>query len=175
MVSERPNLVQAEFILRPRHITTFEGMFRESLERRMDGSSIKLVVRFFDRGGVITKLVTDLAGVAQERNEILALYLAPMNFLEQWWTRRREKRMHRRHTSLDVQKIPLAVKILQEAMTARESVAVENLEDRSFRLARSDEFHEMTESARVAANVWLFLSEPQDILADNLSVKESVW
>jgi hypothetical protein len=83
--------------------------------------------------------------------------------------------MHRRHTSLEVQKIPLAVKILQEAMSAREPVAVENLEDRSFRLARSDEFHETAESARAAANVWLFLSEPQDILADNLSVKESVW
>ncbi len=166
-----PNIVQAEFFHVGGKNTSLGGLFKECGERVAEDlplilqgveprSQIKTVVRFFDRDGSITAFARRFEQTEQRFDALLSA-----SGWRRRWLNFRSRRWAGNILALKEQAANLAAQELEASIQASDQVAVECL-DNSFRPARKDELHELCEAARRATGVWLFVFEPNDLLAD---------
>lgn len=181
MATPNANIVQAEFF----HVggdqtPSLEALFAECGERLSDGlelvlqghepySRIKTVVRFFDESGVLTNLALKAERLKKQDKELLDNFVRASG-LRRWFLDRRSRRLAAQTLTLREDARVLAADQLCKTLQARREIAVER-SDHSFRIAKKDETHELAESAHRSKGVWLFVFQPNNLLADtNTSV-----
>jgi hypothetical protein len=169
------NIVQAEFFHVGGGHSSLKDVIDDCKERIADGldlvmqggearSDIKTVVRFYDVGGVLTRLAQQ-AEVLKKRNRICMDSFVNATGLRRWWLDRQSRRFAGKILRLkDDVRTHTAVQ-LREVVQASLDVAVER-GDHSFRLMRREESHEITIAAERAKSVWLFVFQPNDLLSD---------
>lgn len=181
MAKPRANIVQVEFF----HVggdtaPSIEALLEECYERTSEGlelilsgheerSQIKTVVRFFDDTGEFTTIALR-AKTLMKRDGELFDEIINSNGLRYWWLSIQFRRLARQQNELRERVKALAVIRLRKAIKNSRDVAVQRFDHR-FRLIRGNEKHELIESAAKSKSVWLFVFQPNDLLADtNVSV-----
>jgi hypothetical protein len=166
-VLSRVNIIQAEFF----HVGGEEEIFTsvgdvmdEIEERQRDGSRIKTVVRFFDEDGTITDLAL-LINKEETKDTLIR-----ENFLSFGWFGRKMASiklqklsrkiflMREMHKILIINKIRFAIKNLRQ-------IAVED-RDHIFRMIEPNEKYELIVSIEASKSLWVFIFEPNHILAE---------
>jgi hypothetical protein len=162
------NIVQLEFFLhRARDIA---GIYAEALARAKDGARIKLAVRIVDADGEIAAQAMEaVAGkdafedyIQYEYRELRAAW-----FWRRWRMARRRRMLGRKCAQARARLVGTALDKLGHAAHDGGSIAVEEDACAPLRLARDDELHELLEAARRSRDAWVFVFEPNDILADS--------
>ncbi len=164
-------IVQAEFF----HITNFklaslDEVFNECVERVYENSRVKTTLRFYDDGEVLQR-------VAKE---------ARLERLDSEFDKRAERNRQRkgifrllhtmRHVSvmkkmqkLRESRVAFMADQVAEVFEDKRAILIEDL-DRSFRLLRLDEQHEVLEAIRQSPAVWIFLFDHNDLAADKQKI-----
>lgn len=165
------NIAQLEFFLcefdGPEHIVG------EVVSRAKDGKRIKLVVRIFDIGNMLTRHVRMMQRLEMSSE---AFYRRlPADFLQRPFWERWPADWRRRWgaaKSLDAKRklTELGVEALRETIKREGPIGIESYPGAPFRLARHNELHELLESASHAKNVWAFIFKPNELLADRNTV-----
>lgn len=170
------NIIQAEFFhVGGEDINSLEDLSAELSERIADGlelvlqggesySSIKTVVRFFDRNGSVTRLTQKFERMNQRKEAVFKASMSA-NGLKQVWLNFQSRYYVNKAYSLRKQAEHLAVQEFITAIRKLNEIAVECV-DHSFRHARSNEIHDLCERAQMATGIWLFIFKPNDLLAD---------
>jgi hypothetical protein len=158
------NIVQAEFFLVNVRADSLDDMLADCAERKADDVPIKCVVRFYDNG-TVTRFAKLLAWMKKKKDEHVKLgwcYSKPprtlFDYLIWAW-------VDIAGDWLNERKVSVVARQLKRATRARQTIAVES-EGHRFREAHRDELHELTEAARAASDVWLFVFKPNHLLAD---------
>ena len=162
------NIIQAEFfqVGGGKKQETLRDLIAECIDRRSAGSPIKTVVRFYDDDrGSITRNVALYKELDVLHEELVRRTLASRGFWRWLFdisarqvarTRGRAKKVH----------MHLVLKRLWEIERDPQSIAVEE-RDHHFRYVRWDEKHELLEAAGKGTSLWLFVFEPNHLLADS--------
>ena len=163
-MNRQPNLVQAEFF----HVGNEQKLTacrEEFLRRKLEGSSFKTVIRFYDEGGAVTRFVQRESALQRQHLKVLKAFVRA-DELERIKLDPRRKWLENKTTTLPKEREMLAAQQLQLAIKRSERVAVECL-DHSFRIAHRNELHELLEAVNKAVNVFLFVFEPNELLSNN--------
>lgn len=162
------NIIQAEFFLvsvcKPGQ--TLEGLMRQCAERQAEGMPIKAVVRFYDRDDRVTAQVQRYAELSSKHEELVSTFSKTKHKLWRWVldvTVGDIACMRAKAKDMCLQR---ARKCLREAVRGAEPVAVET-RSHHFRDLRDNEKHELLESVERSSSAWLFVFEPNDLLADS--------
>ena len=176
------NLVQAEFFHVGGRDATPESFLYELSERVADGLElamqglepsfgIKTVLRFEDITGELTALVLRAKILTKVHAKIWKEF-ETAGRLRRWYLGRRNRRLT---AKIDILKEGCKLRALLHLYKARESghaIAVERY-DHTFRFARKEELHELLDAAASSSSVWLFVFEPNDLLADKNKIVAS--
>ncbi len=163
-------LIQAEFFHVGNNTTGALGkVLEECIERTLEGSRIKTVVRFFDDSGTLAQFIIQSKVLDDE-------YIRLLDELEKATDQQRQEiyskleRVARRKRLADLPAQRLSKKLDSMRLITRLGceIAVERPPDHHFELARGDELHELFEAASCAKSIWLFAFEGTDLLADKL-------
>ncbi len=171
-----PNIVQAEFFLvGGKDVETIEALIEQCSERVVDGlvlihkgealdANIKKVVRFFDEDGSITAFVKAHKVTKEGLNATLEATANAKGLYRVWqwfWA----DRWSEKNYSQRLKMLPFVTQKCRDVVVTRGSIAVQRA-DRSFRFIRGDEVRELFETIGKATGVWLFIFEPNDLLAE---------
>jgi len=177
MTTGRPNIVQAEFFHVGGSDMTLEEVLRECAKRAADGHElaavlgretqfgIKTVVRFFDVGGSITAFAQQFGQMNQQYINKQAALLEATSWWKLRWLDLYSHSLAGRILVLKERGVRLAVQKLNDAVRSQSKVALE-LSDHSYRFLRDNEVYELGEAAYNASGVWLFVFEPNNLLAE---------
>ncbi len=158
------NIVQAEFFHITMLHTSWGAMFEECAERVVDGSPIKTVVRFHDNYGFVTKFVSEATALQRAHNKILDEF-QEVGPIRRWFLDRKSRKLARKIIEAGNFARDLAAERVDKVINTNGEIAVE-CRDRSFRLARGEELYELCMATGKATGVWLFVFQPNDLLAD---------
>ena len=164
-MSENFHIIQAEFFhVGGPKIEGFGDLFEEINGRMLYGAPIKTCVRFFDDTGFVTCVVTELAQLEKQNEELVTAF-----FEATGWRRKilsfRSGMLLRKVMAMEAQRKEIASKYLAVAAKASRPIAVE-IHDHSYRPARRDEIVDLCQATLMTKNAWLFVYEPNDLLAD---------
>lgn len=162
------NIIQVEFFLVNVQAPSLGQMLAEVVERREEGSPIKLVLRFYEDGGAITGLVKEAAYLEEQLDRALERFLLAGRF-ERWRLNKKSKWLAGKKIMLRGQMYRFVVKQLSSVIKNGAPFAVEQM-DRRFRHAWSEELHEILESAKKARGMWVFVFSHDHLLADRLNM-----
>jgi hypothetical protein len=162
------NIAQIElFLYKPENI---ESIFQEAARRARDGARLKLVVRIADTDAEIYAQVVRAKAIREKFNEYLARYRREADYASyarRWWMARRRKKLVREKIGADAHLLDAALSGLERAIRTKDDIALEPHPQAPFRLVRPDERYELLETARRAYGVWVWIFEPNEILADS--------
>ncbi len=171
MSESRENVVQLEFNLVEFH--NMKHILNEAQSRASDGKRIKLVVRVFDKDGVLTKHVRMMqtlrirSGVFYRR---LPRDFHKWQFLKRWVFDWRRRRLAADTLDARTKVVVLAVDVLRRTIKHGGLVGIEESPGAPLRFAWHNEVHELLETARCAKSVWVFVFKPNKLLADSNSL-----
>ena len=177
MAIEKANIVQAEFFhVGGENINSLEelrdevfGRVADNLPLAMEGievsSGVKIVVRFYDDDGTITALVQE-AACMRKSHDLLFEAFPSAGWFRRRWIDRRTSQLAAKILEAKDEALALATHQLTFAVQASRPIGVERA-DYSFRPMKAEEARELCEKAVVAKGVWLFIFEPNDLLADS--------
>lgn len=170
MATELENIIQAEFFhVGGENIATLAELLAECQGRAIDGAQIKTTVRFFDKESFLTDLALKLAQAKMKRDELVTLLITAGKF-KQIILAYRYHRLHRKIGRMRERNKFLVIKRLCAIAETSQEIGIE-CPDRSFRLIRRNETHELLERVWKATSVWIFVFEPNDLLVEkNFSV-----
>lgn len=162
------NIVQLEFFLHKAQ--DIAGIYAEALARFRDDARIKRVVRIIDIDDEITAQAME--AVAQKGAfEAYLLYECRESRVAWFWHRlrmsRRRRKLGQKCAQARARLIETSLDRLENAANNGEGVAVEEDTCAPLRFARDNELYGLLEAARRARGVWVFVFEPNDILADS--------
>jgi len=188
-MEEHRNIVQAEFFhVGGKNTHSLGDLFAECRERTSDDielisgemkrdtpTSMKTAVRFYDGSGILTNAALKFKAL-EEREKALAtrIFSGAESRLRQRMLNFRASRLAGKILAMKERNVILAATELRVAYMAKEHIAVER-PDRHFTLARGDELYELLEAAAKAKNVWFFVFEPNNLLADKNTVVAHAW
>lgn len=135
-------------------------------------TSIKTCFRIYDWSGDMTRYALDLESMPSLVDDYEAYTSAPTR-LGRWLASRRERRNSRRRANLKQMMTADAGRLVREAIDASDSVAIEVAEHR-YRMMRRDEATEMRSRATHYSHAWLFVFEPNELLADRNEIVGSI-
>ncbi len=170
------NIVQAEFFhVGGKNVRSLQKLLEECDERIAEGhelalegietnSRIKTVVRFFDSDGSMTAFAREFEEANRRKEAAFAGFMEAGNWKREWMNLR-SRRLAGKILALKGQAAKRAAQALKAGARLPNQIAVER-QDHSFRLARKDELHELCEAAQRATSVWLFIFEPNNLLAE---------
>lgn len=170
------NIVQAEFFhVGGKDTPSLDALLEDCGRRAADGfelalhrgearSGIKTVVRFIDSDDTLTNIALRAEALERRDREIMKSFQSTSG-LRRWWLNTQSRRLARKIILLKDRARAQSVKLLRKAIRLSYHVALER-PDRSFRLIRKDEAHELLEAATKARSVWIFVFRPNDLLAD---------
>jgi len=185
MASGGSNIIQAEFFHVGGDDVTLKEVLRECAERAADGHElsavlgretqfgIKTVVRFFDEDGSITEIVQQIEQTKQRRKDLFETFSrAP----SPWQTRRLNSQLQKLAGEIDELKKEVRQLVMHKVnyVARTPGNAALELADHSFRLIRDDERHELCEAVCGAVDFWIFVFEPNELLADKNELITSV-
>lgn len=176
-MSNPPNILQYEFFHVGGPGVSLKQVFAECAERACDslelvmrghesGTGIKTVIRIYDTDGKVTALANERKELETQNDKLFLMsrkwFIPPLIH-----SRLTGRKIGIIFSKLDEfrREIHLyAVDYLTRALHEPLSVAVKG-DDYSFIEAQMDELHELAQSARVAKAFWLFVFEPNNLLA----------
>lgn len=172
-MNTRANLLQYEFFHVGGEGVTLEKVLAEATERTADnlalavagddtGPGIKTVLRIYDTGGQVThwaKLIQDL----EAKREVH--FNAPRSkSISNWYARWQIDRINKRIEQCKRLIVNYCIEHLDKSFKGEWRVARETW-DHDFRPARRSEYTDLQLAASVAKSFWLFVFEPNDLLA----------
>jgi hypothetical protein len=169
------NIAQAEFfhVGKDASRESLEDVMDEMAERLAEGAPLKTVVRFYDEDNSLTRFTQDASALNVKKEEAYKIsWDAFKNPLTKLVLSARYRRVARKVRESRSESLELARAKLTTAVKARRPVAIE-CDDHSFRLADNNELHELINSAQFATGVWLFMFEPNNLLADKNEIVAS--
>lgn len=155
------------------NVGSFLDIVEECLERISDnieivltgtstGSEIKTVVRIYDLEGEVTiwaKQVIDL-----EAQREIHIYAPRKNPITDWYAKWQIARIDRQIDSLKELILSYFIRYIDMSFKQDWNVSRE-IWDHTFCPARRDEYIELHEAATMSKGFWLFIFEPNDLLA----------
>lgn len=168
MADARPNIVQAEFFL-PKNLRKgdLDALVDEMLERKDEGSPIKLSVRFYDEDGAITRFVQEAEKETKWYRDELMTGPVQGTLITRWWQRIQSRKHARNRVANQTNGLSLAVEKLTAAVKGVRQVGIEDHYSGPIRPAEKAELHELLESVRSATGVWFFVFKPNDLFSDH--------
>lgn len=163
MLNERLRLVQVEFF--PPRKEDLESTLRDILERTEDNTRAKMVVRFFDRHGLLTDLVRRRRQLDEKISGLMSSYQSSTGIWRIYLNRRASSALRAR-TRMDARLVAESVHALYGEILLKNVIAIEDTPSEPFRVCDADEHHELIERATHASRVWVFVFQAQDILTD---------
>lgn len=177
------NILQYEFFhIGGKTVSSFDEVLKECSERTAEnlllamagddtGPGIKTVVRIYDADGQVTRLT-------QRVNELEALnekYCnAPRsNPFSNWYARWQIERLNRHMDNVKKSIVDYFIGYIGKSFNDERSVAKETWNN-AFRPLRRDEYIELHHVAISTKNLWLFVFEPNDLLADENKLVTSI-
>ncbi len=162
-----PNLVQVEFILVDIPAKTGIESDIQTLALELAGRLPKLVVRFFDERGLVTKLVQDYEAT-QSAYGVTIIELGKMSFGGRFAVseQRDVARLSRKMDALRGQARSLTVGMLSSVTKGSRRIAIEDSPDRPLRMAVEAEFDHLVTTAKKAKDVFIFVFKPNDLLSE---------
>jgi hypothetical protein len=171
------NIVQIEFFHVGENMTESLGdLFMEIGERvqenwplAMTGEEanpgIKTALRFYENYNDLTMAAIEVERLKQHHDVILKQYQdSSVSKWQKWNLRNQLRKLNRQWSTLRANTCEVARLSCVSALLSKQPVATERA-DRSFRLARPEELHELQEMALKAKGIWLFIFEPNNLLA----------
>lgn len=171
------NIVQVEFFHVGGSATeSLEDLFeemgervRENLPLALTGAEanpgIKTTLRFYEDGDRLTMAASEIERLKRHHDAILNQYQdSSVGKWRKWNLKNQLQKVNARWSALREDTGEAARSSCISAILSRRPVAIERA-DRSFRLARPEELHELQEMALQAKGVWFFIFEPNDLLA----------
>ena len=162
------NIAQIElFLYKPENI---ESIFQEAARRAKDGARLKLVVRIADTDAEIYAQVVKAKAIREKFKDYLMRYRHEADYasnVRRWWMARRRKKLVREKMDADAHLLDAALSGLERAVRCQDDIALEPHPQAPLRLVRPDERYELLETARRAYGVWVWIFEPNEILADS--------
>ncbi len=126
------------------------------------GSGIKTVVRLYDVDGHVTRAVTRIVELEQKRDEY---YVAPSKgYLIDWYRKWQLNKIRREIKQTRSVLVGCFVTYLERAFKDGWDIARE-IGGFQFRLARRDEYPDLLQASKRSKGLWLFIFEPNDLLA----------
>ncbi len=162
------NIVQLEFFLYKARDTA--SVLWEALARAKDDMRIKQVVRIVDAGGEITARAMEAVAGKDAFEDYLQYECRESGrawFLRRWRMARHRRMLGRKCARAKARLAETALDRLGHAALNGKDIAVEEDPCAPLRFARHDELHELLETARRAHDAWVFVFEPNHILADS--------
>lgn len=170
-----PNIIQAEFFHVGGKGLSLEEVFAECRERTADSRElsqagiendphIKTVIRFFDKEGILTQAVIEAEEMRKHDEELsnhVSRSWGPVRWLLGMWLHLIERKIAVIDNDLRVATTLGCATII----LSKETVAVEKF-DHSFRVVRPEERYDLLQSVCASTSVWVFVFEPNDMLAD---------
>lgn len=161
MVSQS-TIVQAEFYHTDSRLP-LKAQLQDCIERAIDGSNVKTVMRFYDFGAVVTKIIANLCEAERKKAALQAAFLRAgcvRQYVLDWqiW-----------YQSVKIQTLQemgkeYAIRLIRDAFDAGEQVVIER-SDSSFRPVHRNEQHELLEAAAASYDAVLSVYEPVDMPA----------
>jgi len=170
------NVVQAEFIFSELREEKYSlGAVVHMLSLELAGALQKLVVRFSDEDGFMTKVVQDHAKAEQAFLDACAEF-AKMDVVARFAPSVQSdlSRAQRKMRALRGQARSLAVGVLGATVKSSREVAIEDSPDLPLRKATDTELDTLVEKASKASNIFVFVFEPNDLLADSNKLVGSI-
>lgn len=177
-MTNQQNILQYEY-LHPEG-SSLHDLLKESLEGTSDRTQLSVhghksstVIRIYDTKSKVTKWAQRIKTLRAQREKLL---LAPRGspfrmFVVQWKMRIIRRKLKILRGKLSSYAVNYLVRSLRQSL----SVAV-NKVDHSFREAEEEEPLELAQAARVAKDFWLFVFEPNKLLAaKNKMVVSVLW
>ena len=169
------NVLQYEFFhVGGKDAGSLEDVMAECFERAADnlpmaiagddiGPGIKTVVRIYDMDGRVTHWAHQVKNLKAQRE---IHYNAPRsNLFTNWYARWQIGQLNRRMDKARELMVSYFTEYIGKSFNCEWNVAKETW-DNAFRLARREEYIELRQSAVAAKYLWLFIFEPNDLLAD---------
>lgn len=171
MFEARANIAQLEFLLyTPDDLQT---IISETISRAKDGQRNKIVVRIFDTDDVLTAHVQKMQ-VLRIRSDAFYTWL-PADFCEwpfwrRWPVSWNRKRLAAKQRNLDKSLVELGIEALRQTIKYEGPIGIEDDPRAPFRLVRHAELYELLEACSRAQGIWVFIFEPNELLADKNTV-----
>lgn len=170
------NIAQLEFFLV--RFDNFEHIVSEVSRRAEDGKRVKLVVRIYDKRGVLTKHVRMMQKL-RKHSEVFyqgpSFDFAGRPSLRRWLLTWRRRRLAAKNLDTQSKLLGLALRELRATISQHGLIGIEDYPGGPFRYVQNNELHELWETARRAASAWAFVFKPNDLLADRNSVIASAF
>jgi hypothetical protein len=150
-------------------LTSFEDVIQRAAAYRADGQRPKTVVRFYDQRGVVTSLVKKYFEKKTKNHELVDILFERIAAKKRFGNNWREYRLRRILRKMRVLQDEALLQAKVDARTAIETnqpVGFEVYPGAPFRYLLDNEKHELMERITVAKGAWLFVFEPNDLLAD---------
>ncbi len=173
----KANIVQAEFFhVGGNNVDSLEELGNEIFGRVQDGlplamegievpPPLKTVVRFYDDDGAVTAFVKEAARL-RENHDLLFEAFPSAGWFRRWWIDRQTAQLAGKIVDAKGEALILAIRQFAAAVQASKPIGVECL-DHSFRPMKPEESHELVEKVEAAKSLWLFVFQPNDLLADS--------
>lgn len=168
------NIIQAEFfhVGGAGKIESLEDFVSGCLERATEGSRLKTVVRFYDDdSGRITAQVKHYNEMEKVHEGLVRLVIRSGG-LWRWFLDISARRVAGKKRKAGEVHKRLVLNRMREIAQDPQSVAVEK-RDHHFRFVREDEKHEILEAVGRGKSLWIFVFEPNDLLADSNKIVAS--
>lgn len=131
-------------------------------------SGIKTVVRIYDIDGQVTHWVKQTKYLEAQRE--FYLNTPSSNIFTDWFVKWQIKQLNQGLNTARKSVVEYFTEYIDKSFNGEEGVAKETL-DHAFRSAKQEEYIELQQSAIMSKGLWLFIFEPNDLLADeNISV-----
>jgi hypothetical protein len=165
------NIIQAEFFLINFDASRDQVLY-EAVERDLEGSPLKVCVRFYEDGKDITALMREYKAV---KDRLLFITQTPAaGKFRRWRLNRRSKKLLERLRSLQEEARRLIIGRLVSCTRLGGPIVVES--DRHiYRRAKPDEFHELLESVKRSRKMWVYIFEFNDLSAKNMQMVGSIF
>lgn len=169
------NILQYEFFhVGGRNASSLEEVMAECAERTVDslpiamagddtGPGIKTVVRIYDMDGQVTRWAQQVKELEAQRE---VHFNAPRsNLITNWYARWQIGRLNRQMDRGRELMVRYFTAYIGTSFKGEWNVARETW-NHAFRPARREEYIELHQAAIMAKSLWLFIFEPNDLLAD---------
>jgi hypothetical protein len=171
------NILQFEFShVNGEETKTLDNVLMQCLERTIDvlelrlgggvpiGSGIKTGIRIYDSGEQVTNVACRVKALEALCEKMVWKEVRPVSLVGCFNRFRLDRITHK----IEISKSSIheyAAEYLNRALHEPLNIGIEK-NDHSFRPARNEEIHELIEAAKRAKSFWLFVFEPNDLLAD---------
>lgn len=172
---KKHNILQYEFFhVGGRNLSSLEEVTAECIERTADnlliatagddtGPGIKTVVRIYDMDGRVTRWAKQMKELEEQRE--VHLNAPRRNPITNWYTRWQIGRLNRQMDRGRELMVGYFTEYIGTSFKDEWNVARE-IWNHAFRPARREEYIELRQAAITARSLWLFVFEPNDLLAD---------